>query len=154
MAVRKFNKSYGSIAFDDDIILAVSEKTGFTPQQVSHVFGAVFIDIKKKAKNPETHSIRLPHIGVFLFKSEYARHRLRAFDKYASENPVSNKKKERMRILRKQIENFDRRFEEKTKGVPTASPHKYKGLLNRFMFRKYMKLEEFENTINQHIKPV
>lgn len=153
MGERKFRKSIGSIAFDDDIILAVSEKSGFTPKQVSNVFGAVFIDIKKQAKDPTTHAIRIPHVGNLLFKSEYARNILIRFDKYKAENPVSSRKKERMAVLKKQLANFDKRYEEKCAGEVCKSPHKYKSIMNLFSYRKYMTNEEFEQHINKHSKP-
>jgi hypothetical protein len=149
MASRKFRRSQGDIAFDDDIILDVAEELGFTVQQVSHVFASIFKDIRKMIQNPELHGFYLPHLGYMNFKSEYARKELERFDNQKKIYPVSSLKRERMEALRQQVANFDKFFNEKASpDLSIKCPHKYKSVLHCTYIRHNHTLEELEEIHN------
>jgi hypothetical protein len=149
MASRKFRRSQGDIAFDDDIILDVAEELGFTTQQISHVFAAIFKDIRKIIKNPEVHGFYLPHLGYMNFKSEYARKELERFDNQKKLYPVSSLKRERMNTLRTQVENFDKFYKEKVSpDMSVKCPHKYKSIIQCSYIRHNHTLEELEELHN------
>lgn len=150
MSERKFRRSPGDIAFDDDIILDVAEELGFTPKQISNVFSSVFLTVKKSIKNPEVHGFYVPFLGFMSFKVEYARRTLEAYDRFKNNGPVSSVKRERMETLREQVSNFDQIFDIKSQGIRPNCMHKYKSAIHAGTIRKNYTLEELEELVNSY----
>lgn len=145
MSLQKIRRK-SNISYKSQIIEAVVEKTGATRGQVEVVFNFLFFFIKEEIKDPEEHSFRLPYLGVLYFKVEYARTKIKALIKSATESqiPVSEVNKS----IQKQIELFDAYYENLVKGKNEYSVHKTKKIISRKMYRKGMSMEEFENSLN------
>lgn len=150
MAERRFRRSSGDISFDDDIILDVAEKLGYSPKKISNVFAAVFMNIRKHIKDPEIHGIYMPNMGHFSFKVEYARYDVAAYDVYKKRFKLSSVKRNRMETLRKQVENFDKIYAIKSQGVRAQSIHKFESCLHKYYIRKNFTLEQLEEFVNSY----
>jgi hypothetical protein len=150
MAERKFRRSPGDIAFDDDIILDVAEELGYTPKQISHIYASVFLTIRKYIKNPNTHGFYVPFLGFMSFKVDYARRKVEAYDKFRANHPVSSTMREKMETLREQVENFDKIYAVRSQGIKPNCHHKYPSVIHAWNIRKNYTLEELEELVNSH----
>lgn len=149
MPPRKRTKSWGDIAFDDDIILNVAEKTGFSEKQVQVVFHFIFFFIKKDIKNPDRHTLRLPHLGLLYIKVEYARHKIERIKKREENGgTITRATKDRMERLQYQIDLFDEYYKKYTPEKSKFSVHKYRSTISAYAFTKGMSKAEIEELQN------
>ncbi len=149
MARQKFNRSWGDIAFDDDIILNVAEKTGFTAKQVQIIFNFIFGFIKQDIKNPDRHLLYLPFLGTLYFKVEQARNRLNDYKKLEEKGRIfSRAAKERIKRTTRQVEIFDDFYAMHTKEKKKFSVHKTRRIISNYYYTKMGTPEEVEEAQN------
>ena len=145
----KLVRSYGGIAFDDDIILNVLEKTNYTEKQVVVVYNFLMQNIRKAIREPDRHMLLLPNIGPLYYKVEAARKYIDKLKHMQKTQPLSATQRERLLRFSKKIELFDEYFSEKTEGKSVFTRHKNKSFINNYFFRKGMTLKEVEEYQNQ-----
>lgn len=122
---RRLIKSWGDIAYDDDVILNVHEKfPQFTVKQIQIIYKFIFPYIKKYVKDPNCHMVRLSHLGNMYFKVAAAKKHIEGATKYIEKNPVAKTYKEKIEALALKVKNFDEYYDAETNGKPMYTVHK------------------------------
>lgn len=146
-------KSRGGIAYRDDLILeAASLDERFSEGQMAVLTKFLFPYVTQIIKNPEQHSIVFPHLGTFHMRVAHAKHRMEAFKKWYRKNPVASRRfKERVRLILKQVENFETKFnqfkETQHEGRRISSAHLKPRYFNIPAYRRGASIEELERRI-------
>lgn len=135
------------ITFSKDIVKAVAKRTGFSEDKVKHVLDFMLFFIKKKAKEPNVYSVRIPFVGVLYMKTYALQMLLKEREK---RNTVSKKSREIHVKLKEKVKRLHEEHEklQKEVGDIVYTPHKYRRTLTNWYFTKRMtkqELEEYQN---------
>lgn len=153
MPKRTLKQSEVGLAFIDDVAIRAAE----IDPRVSEGQAAAFLKFliwqtKLLIKEPQRHSIRFPFLGVFHMRIGFARAKVEDYKKWAKRNPEATRRfRERLNLLREQVESFDKKFEEFKQKAPQnkriISVHLKPRFLNMPAYRRGASIEEVERRI-------
>jgi hypothetical protein len=141
---KKLYRSWGDISFDDDIILDVIESLNFTEKQITVFYNFLMLHIRELLREDKAVSLRLPHVGTFVFNTAHAQHYVDYLENHAKTNPLSGSQKGRLQRFKERIEIFEAFYEDVKAKDFVFSPHKTKSFVNSLSFRKGRSLEQLE----------
>ncbi len=131
----------GDIVFGADIIKNVAKELGISEKKVKHVFDFLFLHIRKETRKPDTYSVKLPKVGRLYMMTELYKKTLIDRDK---KDTVSKKARVNHKKEIEKLENFEKMFQEESKGKFLRTIHKKGANIRNFFFNKGKTLEELE----------
>jgi hypothetical protein len=153
MPKRTFKKSTVGLAFIDDLVLkAVEIDPRVTEGQMFAFSKFLLWQTKLLIKEPQRHSIRFPHLGVFHMRIGFAKAKVEDYKKWAKKNPEATRRfRERLNLLKQQVENFEEKFQRFREKAPQdkriISVHLKPRFLNMPAYRRGASIEEVERRI-------
>ena len=145
---RRLMRSWGDIAYDDDIILNVQEKfPQFSMKQIQIIYNFIFPYVKKQVRGADCHMVRLSHLGNMYFKTEAARHYVDSATRYMQENPVAKTYRDKIENLAMKVQKFDEYYEKETKGVNLYTVHKRRSNFNLYHVMRCSNKEALEERL-------
>lgn len=142
--VTKLQRSWGAIAFDDDLILDIISRTNYTEKQVTIFYNFLMTHIRNVLRQDEVMALRIPHLGTFVFNVAHAKHYLNSMDKLAKKSPLNNSQRSRYKRFKQRIELFDEYYEAVKARDFVFTPHKQVNFINRLTYRRGRSLEQLE----------
>ena len=134
------------IIYGEDIVSNVARKLKIPESRVQVVFDFLFWFIRKKSKEPEVFSIKLPKVGKLYLCTEKQKKVLLERDK---RDTVSQKQRKGHRASLEKLETFEKIFKEKAGDKYVRTVHKKGANIHNYFWNKgktFKELEEIQNS--------